>query len=62
MLKAFPNKAAGAIAMIASMVILLSAPWADNIASIGSIVIDTRYRPLFRLIFLVFVTNMFILG
>jgi len=62
MLKAFPSKAAGAIAMLASMAIMLTCPWVDNLASLGVFVIDPRYRPFFRVTFLVFVTNMFILG
>jgi len=32
MLKAFPSKAAGALAMISSMLILLSTPWVDGVA------------------------------
>jgi ubiquinol-cytochrome c reductase cytochrome b subunit len=62
MLKAFPSKAAGAIAMITSMLILLSLPWVDSLISVGSVTNDPRFRPFFRIIFLIFVINMFMLG
>jgi ubiquinol-cytochrome c reductase cytochrome b subunit len=62
MLKAFPSKAAGAIAMLASMLILLFIPWLDGIYSLGLFVADPRFRPIFHWIFLILVIDMFALG
>jgi len=62
MLKAFPSKAAGAIAMVTSMLILLTAPWVDGLICSGSFAADPRFRPIFRVVFLLFVANMFALG
>jgi len=62
MLKAFPSKAAGAIAMLTSMLILFTLPWVDGLASVGSFVSDPRFRPFFRITFLIFVANMITLG
>jgi len=62
MLKAFPSKAAGAIAMVSSMAILATLPWVDGLMGVGSLVSDPRFRPFFRLTFLVFVMNMVALG
>jgi quinol-cytochrome oxidoreductase complex cytochrome b subunit len=62
MLKAFPSKAAGAVAMLTSMLILLTLPWVDGVASVGVFVSDPRFRPFFRITFLVFVSNMAALG
>lgn len=62
MLKAFPSKAAGAIAMVTSMAILATLPWVDGLMNIGSFVSDPRFRPFFRLTFLLFIINMFALG
>lgn len=62
MLKAFPSKAAGAVAMITSMAILLTLPWVDGLMSVSSFVADPRFRPFFRITFIGFVINMFALG
>jgi len=62
MLKAFPSKSAGAIAMITSMLILLVLPWADGLMNTVSLTNDPRFRPLFRIVFLIFIINMFMLG
>lgn len=62
MLKAFPSKAAGAVAMLASMLILLSTPWVDGLYSISLLSIDPRFRPIFCGLFIGLVIDMFILG
>jgi quinol-cytochrome oxidoreductase complex cytochrome b subunit len=63
MLKAFPSKAAGAVAMLSSMVILFFVPWLDSaIMGCGSLITDPRYKPGFTTTYLVFVLNMFVLG
>jgi len=63
MLKAFPNKAAGAIAMLTSMLILFAVPWLDSIVmGLGSLIIDPRYKPGYTTAYLIFILNMFILG
>jgi len=63
MLKAFPSKAAGALAMLTSMLILFTLPWLDSLVlGCGSLIADPHYKPGFTSVFLVFVTNMFILG
>lgn len=62
MLKAFPSKAAGALAMVTSMLILLSTPWMDNMLIVSTSSSDPRFRPLFRIMFLLFVTNMLSIG
>lgn len=62
MLKAFPSKAAGAIAMISSMLILLTLPWVDSLATAGIFINDPRFRPIFRPIYIILVIDMFALG
>jgi len=62
MLKAFPSKAAGALAMITSMLILLSTPWVDNLLISSPSSSDPRFRPLFKIIFLLFIMNMLTIG
>lgn len=62
MLKAFPNKAAGAAAMLISMLILLILPWVEEIINLKFFINDPRFRPLFCIIFTIFITNMFLLG
>lgn len=62
MLKAFPSKGAGAFAMIASMLILATAPWMDSLISTGGFVIDPKFRPFFRIIFIILVITMLMLG
>jgi ubiquinol-cytochrome c reductase cytochrome b subunit len=63
MLKAFPSKAAGAAAMLCSMLILFVVPWLDSsIMGCGSLITDPQYKPGFTFTFLVFVTNMLTLG
>jgi ubiquinol-cytochrome c reductase cytochrome b subunit len=63
MLKAFPSKAAGAVAMLSSMLILFAIPWLDSvIMGSGSLITDPRYKPGFTTVYLIFVLNMFILG
>jgi len=63
MLKAFPSKAAGAAAMLCSMLILFVVPWLDSaIMGCGSLITDPRYKPGFTVVFLIFVANMLTLG
>lgn len=63
MLKAFPNKAAGAAAMLCSMLILFTIPWLDSvIMGCGSLITDPQYKPGFTTLFLIFITNMLVLG
>jgi quinol-cytochrome oxidoreductase complex cytochrome b subunit len=62
MLKAFPSKGAGALAMILSMLIMLTAPWMDNLISFGGFIIDPRFRPFFRIVFICLVIDMMMLG
>jgi ubiquinol-cytochrome c reductase cytochrome b subunit len=63
MLKAFPSKAAGAVAMLSSMLILFAVPWLDSVVmGCGSLITDPRYKPGFTSAYLVFVLNMFVLG
>ena len=63
MLKAFPSKAAGALAMLCSMLILFIVPWLDSaIMGCGSLITDPKYKPGFDLAFLIFVANMLTLG
>jgi len=62
MLKAFPAKAAGAVAMLASMLILLTLPWSDGLASLGNFTSDPRFRPSFKIAFIVIVTTVTMLG
>jgi len=63
MLKAFPSKAMGALAMLTSMLILLALPWLDAAVTGTSGLINT---PLFKIgyssVFNLFVANMFLLG
>lgn len=63
MLKAFPSKAAGALAMLLSMLILLTLPWVDSlIMGLGGLINDPKYKPGFTSLFILFVINMFTLG
>ncbi len=63
MLKAFPSKAAGALAMLTSMAILFTLPWLDSfITGLGSFIGDPYYKPGFTILFQGFVLNMFLLG
>jgi ubiquinol-cytochrome c reductase cytochrome b subunit len=63
MLKAFPSKAAGALAMILSMAILLLLPWLDSIfMGLGGLISDPKYKPGFTIIYLIYVANMIVLG
>jgi len=63
MLKAFPSKAAGALAMLCSMLILFIVPWLDSIImGCGSLITDPKYKPGFDLAFLIFIANMLTLG
>lgn len=63
MLKAFPSKAAGAVAMLSSMLILFAVPWLDSvIMGYGSLIADPRYKPGFTGAYLVLILDMFILG
>lgn len=63
MLKAFPSKAAGAVAMLSSMLILFAVPWLDSaVMGCGSLITDPRYKPGFTTTYLIFVLNMFVLG
>lgn len=62
MLKAFPSKGAGIIAMLLSMLIMITAPWMDTIWSIGNLSIDPKFRLFFRIIFIILVIDMLMLG
>lgn len=63
MLKAFPSKAAGALAMLLSMLILVTLPWLDSVLTgVGGLVNDPKYKVGFTVTFLLLVTNMFALG
>lgn len=62
MLKAFPSKGAGALAMLSSMLILITAPWLDGLLTFGGLTIDPRYRPFFKIIFILFIIDMLMLG
>jgi ubiquinol-cytochrome c reductase cytochrome b subunit len=62
MLKAFPSKGAGALAMILSMLIMLSTPWIDNTVTIQGIISDPKYRHFFRIIFIFLINTMLMLG
>lgn len=63
MLKAFPSKAAGALAMLLSMLILVTLPWLDSvITGVGGLINDPKYKVGFTSAFLVLVINMFALG
>jgi quinol-cytochrome oxidoreductase complex cytochrome b subunit len=63
MLKAFPSKAAGALAMLLSMLILVVLPWLDAAATgLGGLLNDPQYKAGFTCAFLIFITNMLILG
>jgi len=63
MLKAFPSKAAGALAMLLSMLILITLPWLDSLVmGLGGLIADPKYKPGFTTTFIVFVVNMFTLG
>jgi len=61
MLKAFPSKGAGALAMILSMLIMLSTPWLDSIIVTGSLITDSKFKPFFILVFIAFVIDMMLL-
>jgi len=63
MLKAFPSKAAGAVAMLTSMLILFTVPWLDSvIMGLSGLITDPKYKPGYTAAYLFFVTNMFVLG
>jgi quinol-cytochrome oxidoreductase complex cytochrome b subunit len=62
MLKAFPSKGAGILAMLFSMLIMITAPWMDAIWSIGNISVDPKFRLFFRIIFMGLVIDMLLLG
>jgi len=62
MLKAFPSKGAGALAMILSMLIMLTTPWIDSMVVINGVTIDSRYRPFFRIVFIILTIDMLLLG
>ena len=63
MLKAFPSKAAGALAMLSSMLILFTLPWLDALCGeLGSLVADPDYKLGFESSFLAFILNVFFLG
>lgn len=53
MLKAFPSKGAGIISMIASMLIMITAPWMDGILSKNTITIDPNYRIFHKIVFII---------
>jgi len=63
MLKAFPSKAAGALAMGLSMVILFTIPWLDQlILGLSGLINDPLYKPGYTTLFLIFVSNFICLG
>lgn len=62
MLKAFPSKAAGALAMLCSMLILFTVPWLDSVLMGFGLIADPECRPGHTPVFLVFIANMLTLG
>lgn len=62
MLKAFPSKAAGALAMLCSMLILFTVPWLDSTLMGFGLIADPECRPGHTPAFLVFIANMLTLG
>jgi ubiquinol-cytochrome c reductase cytochrome b subunit len=63
MLKAFPSKAMGALAMLTSMLILLALPWLDAAVTGTSGLINTPFFKIgYSSVFNLFVANMFLLG
>jgi ubiquinol-cytochrome c reductase cytochrome b/c1 subunit len=56
-LRAIPDKLGGVVAMLASIFVLFLLPWLDT-----SRVRSARFRPVFRVLFWVFVVNTVILG
>jgi len=63
MLKAFPSKSAGALAMLLSMVLLFIIPWLNSSSfGINSIIADGNYRLFAVSLFQAHITNMLVLG
>jgi ubiquinol-cytochrome c reductase cytochrome b subunit len=63
MLKAFPSKAMGALAMLSSMLILLALPWLDALITGTSGLFNSPFFKVgYSSIFNVFVANVILLG
>ncbi len=56
-LRAFPDKLLGVVAMLASILVVAFLPWLDTSKTRSG-----RYRPAFRVLFAVFLANAFVLG
>jgi len=56
-LRAFPDKLLGVVAMLASIFVVALLPWLDTAKKRSA-----RYRPMFKMLFWVFLANAFVLG